>query len=171
MKQRKPAVFFDRDGVLNIDSGYTYRQQDFAWMPGAIETIRYFNDLGYYVFVVTNQSGVARGYYSEQDIDILHEFMNAELKKHGAHVDAFYYCPHHPQGEVERYCIVCNCRKPATGMLVQAFQEWNVDLEKSLLIGDKISDIQAAEAIGIKGILYEGVNLYEFILKNIFYNE
>jgi len=171
MKQGKPAVFFDRDGVLNIDHGYTYRQQDFAWMPGAIETIRYFNELGYYVFVVTNQSGVARGYYSEQDIDILHEFMNAELKKHGAHVDAFYYCPHHPQGKVERYCMICNCRKPATGMLIQAFQEWNVDLEKALLIGDKISDIQAAEAIGIKGYLFTGVSLYEFVLKSIFDNE
>lgn len=171
MKQRKPAVFFDRDGVLNRDHGYTYRQQDFQWMPGAIETIRYFNELGYYVFVVTNQSGVARGYYTEQDIAILHDFMNRELMQKGGHIDGFYYCPHHPQGKVEKYNMICNCRKPAAGMLIQALEEWNVDVEKSLLIGDKISDLQAAEAVGIKGYLFADENVYDFVLHRIADNQ
>lgn len=165
MTQKRPAVFFDRDGVLNVDHGYTYRQQDFTWIPGALHTIRYFNELGYLVFVVTNQSGIARGYYTEQDVHALHEFMKQEVAKNDGHIDAFYYCPHHIQGKVPQYSLACNCRKPAPGMLLTAITDWDVAVEASVMIGDKISDIQAAEAVGIKGYLFEDSDLYQFVLE------
>jgi len=156
----RPAVFFDRDGVLNIDSGYTYRQQDFQWIPGAIETIKYFNEHDYLVFVVTNQSGIARGYYTEQDMYALHQFMNEQLSKQGAHIDAFYHCPHYPDAQDEQYRKNCTCRKPAPGMIEQAFGEWDIKKEQSFLIGDKPSDIQAAETSNMTGYLFQGGNLY-----------
>lgn len=168
--QKRPAVFFDRDGVLNVDHGYTYRQQDFEWMPGAIETIRYFNELEYLVFVITNQSGIARGFYTEQDVHDLHAFMNIELAKNGSHIDEFYYCPHHPQGKIIKYSFSCDCRKPEPGMLRQVLKKWDIDIQRSLMIGDRISDIQAAEAVGIKGYLLDDANLYEFVLARIIGN-
>lgn len=163
----KPAVFFDRDGVLNVDHGYTYRKEDFDWMSGAIEAIKWFNNQGYWVFVVTNQSGIARGYYTDQDVVVLHAYMQEELQKCGAHIDQFYYCPHHVGGKVPEYTRECQCRKPKAGMLLQAMQEWSVDLNKSLMIGDKQSDIEAAQAAGIQGYLFNHENLYEFIVAHI----
>lgn len=163
MSLQRPAVFFDRDGVLNIDHGYTYRKEEFQWMPGAIEAIRHFNLKGYYVFVVTNQSGIARGYYTEEDVKKLHSFMNEELAKYSAHIDAFYYCPHHVDGKIEKYIQSCQCRKPQPGMLLQAAKEWCIDLAKSFMIGDRPSDTEAAEAANIKGYLFSGNNLYEYI--------
>ena len=163
MALKRPAVFFDRDGVLNIDHGYTYRQQDFQWMPGALETIKYFNEHNYFVFVITNQGGIARGYYTEQDMHALHEFMSEELHKQGGHIDAFYYCPHYLNGKEEQYSKACICRKPAPGMIKQAFREWDIEQVGSFLIGDKPSDLQAAEASSIPGYLFQGGNLYEFV--------
>jgi D,D-heptose 1,7-bisphosphate phosphatase len=161
----RPAVFFDRDGVLNIDKEYLYRNEDFEWLPGAVDVIRLFNNKGYYTFVVSNQSGVARGLYQEQDVRALHSWINAELAKEAAHIDAFYYCPHHASEGRAPYREDCQCRKPKPGMILQALAEWPVDREKSLLIGDKASDIQAAQAAGIKGLLFDAdhVNLLEFI--------
>lgn len=160
-----PAVFFDRDGVLNFDKGYIYRSEEFEWNDGAIAAIKYLNDAGKYVFVVTNQSGVARGYYREEDVRHLHRWMNEELAKHNAHIDAFYYCPHHENGLQEKYRMRCDCRKPGPGLLLQALSEWQVDRENSFLVGDKDSDIMAAQAAGIKGHLYsaESGSLLEFI--------
>lgn len=163
--QGKPAVFLDRDGVLNEDSGYVYRKEDFVWIEGAQEAVKYLNQLGYLVIVVTNQSGVARGLYSEDDIDALHTWINEELGKIGAHIDAFYYCPHHPEGTVESYRLACNCRKPAPGQLLVAISEWKVDVTQSCLIGDKPSDIECATVAGIRGYLFDGTNLYDFIMK------
>lgn len=159
----RPAVFFDRDGVLNADKGYTYRREDFAWMPGAMEAVRHFNEQGYYVFVVTNQSGVARGYYREEDVQTLHRWMNEELAARGAHIDGFYYCPHHPDKGEAPYRQACQCRKPEPGLIRRAMEEWNVDKARSLLIGDKASDIQAAQAAGIAGHLFDGADLYGFV--------
>lgn len=159
----RPAVFFDRDGVLNIDVNYLYKIEDFCWIAGAKETIKYYNTKGYYVFVVTNQSGVARGYYSEDDVTKLHNWMQIELSMMGAHIDDFFHCPHHPEGTVEQYKLACKCRKPQPGLLQNALNKWPVDKENSLLIGDKLSDIQAAEAAGIKGYLFQGNNLLDFI--------
>ncbi|MEN6568228.1 MAG: D-glycero-beta-D-manno-heptose 1,7-bisphosphate 7-phosphatase [Veillonellales bacterium] len=165
MTNLKPAVFFDRDGVLNIDHGYVYRSEDFEWMPGAIAAIKHFNDQGCLVFVITNQSGIARGYYTEQDFQKLNEFMERELAKHNARIDAFYYCPHHKDGIIPQYTKDCTCRKPQPGMLLKAMEEWPVDKDQSILIGDKPSDMEAAQAAGIPGYLYQGSNLYDFVLK------
>ncbi len=149
-----PALFFDRDGVLNIDKAYVYTREDFEWRAGAIDAIRALNEAGWRVFVITNQSGIARGYYGEADVQALHQWMNDELALHGAHIDAFYYCPHHPaEGGVAPYNIACECRKPAPGMLFQAMAEWDIDAARSLMIGDKTSDTEAAHAAGIKGLL------------------
>lgn len=167
MREKQGAVFFDRDGVLNVDHGYTYRQEDFQWMPGAIETIKMFNERNYRVIVITNQSGVARGYYTEDDVLALHAYMAVELEKQGAHIDAFYYCPHHPEGAIVKYREKCNCRKPAPGMLIKAMTEWPIDREGSLVIGDKPSDVLAAQAAGVKGYLFAGSNLLEYVKKNI----
>ena len=158
-----PAVFFDRDGVLNSDKGYLYRAADLEWMPGAIEAVRHLNSLGFLVFVVTNQSGVARGYYSEADVAELHGWMNAEMVKSDAHIDKFYYCPHLPDGAVKEYRRACQCRKPLPGLIFQAFSEWDIDRGRSFLIGDKPSDVQAAEAAGIRGFIFPGGNLHDFV--------
>ena len=159
----RPAIFFDRDGVLNVDVNYLYKAEDFQWIPGAKETIKYYNDQGYLVFVVTNQSGVARGYYSESDVHSLHQWMQQELAAAGARIDAFYHCPHHVQGSVAEYRLDCGCRKPAPGLILQAMEQWKVNKKQSLLIGDKPSDVEAAQAAGIKGYLFSGGNLLEFV--------
>lgn len=161
----RPAVFFDRDGVINIDHGYTYRQEDFDWMPGAKESIRFLNEAGYQVFVITNQSGVGRGYYTEDDVLVLHRFMQEELAACDAHIDAFYHCPHHPEAKVEAYRKECDCRKPQPGMILKALSEWPVDEKNSFLIGDKSSDLEAASAAGLEGFLFKGGNLYDFLLQ------
>jgi D-glycero-D-manno-heptose 1,7-bisphosphate phosphatase len=163
--ENKPAVFFDRDGVLNKDIHYLYKIEEFGWIPGAIETIQYFNKRGYYVFVITNQSGVARGYYTEDDVRNLHEWMNQQLALHDAHIDDFFYCPHHIDGTVPAYTQNCSCRKPYTGMLEQAKKKYSIDMKKSLLIGDKESDIECAKNAGILGVQFTGDNLYEMLGK------
>lgn len=162
---RKPAVFFDRDGVLNKDIRYLYKKEDFEWIPGAIETIKYFHDQGYWTFVITNQSGIARGYYTEDDVKILHHWMNEDLKKYDAIIDDFFYCPHHEDGIVARYTTQCSCRKPQIGMIEQASKKYSIDYTKSLMIGDKKSDIDCANNAKIYGILFESGNLYEKLKK------
>jgi D,D-heptose 1,7-bisphosphate phosphatase len=151
--QRRPAVFLDRDGVINRDTGYIYRKEDFVWCEGAREGIRRLNDCGYFVFVVTNQAGIARGLYRPADVERLHRWINRELGRIGAHIDRFYFCPHHPTDGSGEYRQVCQCRKPAPGMLLQAMREWPVDRTGSIMIGDKASDMEAAVAAGIAGML------------------
>jgi D-glycero-D-manno-heptose 1,7-bisphosphate phosphatase len=165
MANRKPAVFLDRDGVINHDRGYLCRPEDFVWINGAVAAIRYFNNAGYWVFVVTNQSGVARGYYGEADVRNLHRWIDAQLRKATAWIDAFYYCPHFPDAPVKRYSCVCNCRKPQPGMIWQALAEWPVDLGQSFLVGDSQSDLECAHNAGIPGYLFAGGNLYDFLKK------
>jgi len=159
----RPAVFLDRDGVLNVDKGYLYRREDFEWMPGAIAAVKRLNGMGYLVFVVTNQSGVARGYYRENDVTALHAWMNGQLGLHGARIDKFYYCPHHTEGSVPEYATACECRKPLPGLILAAFAEWDVDRARSFLVGDKDSDLAAAAAAGIRGYKFAGGDLDEFI--------
>ena len=161
------VVFLDRDGVINADIGYLWRREDFVWIPGAPAAIRLFNERGRPVVVVTNQSGVARGYYTEQDVESLHRWMNAELNRQGARIDAFYFCPHHPDGAIPEYMRDCDCRKPQPGMLLQAMEDWRADPAKSFLIGDKESDVAAAAAAGIRGYLFDGKNLLEFVEDHI----
>jgi D-glycero-D-manno-heptose 1,7-bisphosphate phosphatase len=151
----RPAAFLDRDGVLNVDRGYAHRPEQLEWIDGAPEAVRLLNEAGYYVLVVTNQSGIARGYYTEEAMKAFHAHMQQELASHGAHVDAFYFCPHHPDGAIKALAIHCQCRKPAPGLLEQAANEWPIDRDASFLIGDKEKDISAAKAFNIRGIKFD----------------
>jgi D,D-heptose 1,7-bisphosphate phosphatase len=154
----RPAAFLDRDGVLIEDTGYVHRPDQVKWLPGAKSAVKKLNDAGFFVFLVTNQAGVARGYYSEADVSRLHCWMTQELAAVGAHLDAIYYCPHHPDGISLTYKMICACRKPAPGLLLRALAEWPVRREGSFLIGDKAIDLQAAEAAEIPGHLFNGSN-------------
>lgn len=150
-----PAAFLDRDGVLNVDSGYPHRPEDMRWIDGAPEAVRLLNEAGYVVIVVSNQSGVARGLFDEAAVIRFHQYMRDELARRGAHIDAFYYCPHHPEGSVTQYAVHCACRKPGIGMLAQAARERPIDASRSFLIGDKDIDMQAAAAFGIAGLRFD----------------
>ena len=151
--RRRPAVFLDRDGTLNEDEvGYTHRIEEFRWIPGAVEAVRYLNDAGFYVFVVTNQAGIARGMYDERQVVELHAWIQNELRAQGAHIDDFRYCPFHPEGTVEAYRQVHPWRKPSPGMILDLMKCWQVDVDRSALIGDSDSDVAAAVASGVRGL-------------------
>lgn len=162
-RRHRPAAFLDRDGVLNVDHGYVYRQADFAWMPGAVEAVRHLNDAGWYVFVVTNQSGIGRGLYAEDDMQALHAFMADALARAGAYVDDWRHCPFHPEGTIPRYRQAHPWRKPAPGMILDLMERWPVDRAASFLIGDKATDMQAAQAAGLPGHLFAGGDLLAFV--------
>lgn len=153
----RKAVFLDRDGVLNRDVGYAHKPPQIEWVLGAKTLVKRLNDAGYLVFVVTNQAGIARGLYAAEDVETLHQWMQDELRKSGAHIDAFYYCPHHPD-----FTGPCTCRKPEPGMITRALAEWPVDLAGSFLIGDKPTDIEAARRAGITAYLFETGNVADF---------
>ncbi len=155
------ALFLDRDGTINKYGEYIYKIEDFIFIDGAIDFIKFYNDRGYYVFVVSNQAGIARGYYNESDVSKLHKWVDIELKKYGAHIDEWVYCPHHPTAGIGNRRIDCNCRKPKTGMVDYLCNKYNIDKAQSLLVGDKIWDIQCGERAGIKS----------FMLRNEDYNE
>jgi D-glycero-D-manno-heptose 1,7-bisphosphate phosphatase len=152
---KRPAAFLDRDGVLNVDHGYAHRPDQLEWIAGAPEAVRLLNEAGYYVFVISNQSGVARGYFEETAVQQFHAHMQDALRAQGAHIDAFYYCPHHPDGVIKELAIQCRCRKPAPGMLEQAARDWPIDLNRSFLIGDKDDDLAAANTFHIRGIKFD----------------
>ena len=155
VRPKRPAAFLDRDGVLNVDRGYVHKPEDIEMIPGAAAAVRLLNENGYYVIVVTNQSGVARGLYSEAAIEQVHMHMQDILRAEGAHIDAFYYCPHHPDGSVKEFAIQCRCRKPEAGMLEQAGRDWPIDLGRSFLIGDRDHDLAAAAAFRIRGVKFD----------------
>jgi rfaE bifunctional protein nucleotidyltransferase chain/domain len=142
----RKAAFLDRDGVINKDKAYVYRWEDFEFVPGAIEGMCRLQKAGYALVVVTNQSGLARGYYTEDQYQTLTARLRQELAAKGVTLDGVYHCPHHPQGSVAHLATDCNCRKPAPGMILQAAQELKLSLADSLLVGDKPGDIQAARA-------------------------
>ena len=161
--QRRPAVFLDRDGVINVDRGYVSSRANFKWIPGAIEAIKALNEAGYYVFVATNQSGIARGLYSEQAMQELHDHMLCELAKKGARIDDWRHSPFHPEGRIAAFAKASNWRKPGPGMILDLMKAWPVDLAKSVLIGDKESDMQAAAAAHVRGLRFCGGNLLAFV--------
>ena len=149
------VVFLDRDGTMNEEVHYLYRPEDLRLIPGTAEAVRLLNGAGYRVIVVTNQAGVARGYYGEEEVRRLHAYLNGVLGREGAHVDAFYYCPHHPQYGIGPYKKECRCRKPGTGMLEAAERDLpgGIDRAASFLIGDKLADVEAGKRFGVTGIL------------------
>jgi D-glycero-D-manno-heptose 1,7-bisphosphate phosphatase len=151
------AVIFDRDGVLNEDVAYAYQPAQIRWVEGAMAAVRSVNDAGLYAFVATNQSGVARGYYTEADVVALHDWMNAELARiAGAHIDAFVFSPFHPEATLEAYRRDSNCRKPKPGMILELLDRFPVDPARTVMIGDNPSDVAAAHAAGVEGLLFQG---------------
>lgn len=145
----KRAVFLDRDGTINKEVNYLYKKEDFIFIPKTIEAIRIFHELEYKVIVITNQAGVARGYYKKQDVEMLHRYIDKLLISENTYIDAYYYCPHHPEGNVEKYKIKCNCRKPNHGMIDQAVKDFDIDLSKSIIVGDKEIDVKTGKNAGI----------------------
>jgi len=152
---RRPAVFFDRDGVLNHDKGYVHKPEDFHWRDGAKDAIRICNERGAFAFVVTNQAGIARGHYEEGAVHALHRWIDEGLARDGIHIDAYEYCPDHPEGSVAAYAKTSHRRKPNPGMIHDLFNKWGCDAARSFLIGDQDSDIDAAGAAGIPGYKVE----------------
>ncbi|MBR2518192.1 MAG: HAD family hydrolase [Selenomonadaceae bacterium] len=158
------AIFFDRDGVLNAEVGYLWQIEKFVWIDGACDAIKFCNERGLLVVVVTNQSGIARGMYTAADVAKLHDFMQKSLSEVGAHIDAFYFCPHHPEGTVAEFAVTCDCRKPKPGMILRACEELQIDPARSILFGDSQRDIDSARAAGLRdGILFTGGNLFEAV--------
>ena len=147
------AVFFDRDGVLNVDLGYVVEPSRLAWRPTAVDAVKFLNDQGIWVFVVTNQSGVARGLFTEDDVRAFHDCLQADLARAGARVDAFRHCPHHPEGVVAAFRRTCACRKPADGMIRDLLREYALDPVRCHLFGDKPSDLEAAASAGVAATL------------------
>jgi D-glycero-D-manno-heptose 1,7-bisphosphate phosphatase len=152
-------AFLDRDGVLNEDLGYVFRVEQFTWTLDAKEAIRWLNEQGYKVAVVTNQSGIGRGMYSDQEFKELMDWMKKDAANHGARIDAVYYCPHYPDSDMPEYRLDCECRKPKPGMILKGIADLDGDPALCFFLGDQPTDMQAAEAAGIQGFLYEGGSL------------
>ncbi|MGN2610887.1 D-glycero-beta-D-manno-heptose 1,7-bisphosphate 7-phosphatase [Aliivibrio fischeri] len=145
----KPAVFIDRDGVINVDHGYVHKRDDFEYIDGVFEATKKLKEMGYLLVLVTNQSGIARGMFTEDQFEILTEWMDWNFADNGVDFDGIYYCPHHPEATVEKYKEACDCRKPNPGMLVSAQRFLDIDMENSIMIGDKKEDMMAAQAAGV----------------------
>jgi D-glycero-D-manno-heptose 1,7-bisphosphate phosphatase len=149
----KGAVFMDRDGTISEEVGYLNELNQLRLIPKSVEAIKLINESGLMAIVITNQSGVARGYFTEEMVHRVHEKMEKLLDERGVHLDGIYHCPHHPEGVVESYRKTCNCRKPASGLLKEASKDHGIDLAASYIVGDKLIDIELAYKVGAKGIL------------------
>jgi len=160
---RRPALFLDRDGVLNHDHGWVGSRARWEWMTGATDAVRLATAAGFHVFVVTNQAGVARGLYTEDDVRHLHDWMRQALREAGGTVDDLRYCPFHPEGTIPCYNVVSDWRKPAPGMLLDLIRAWELDPARCLMVGDTQHDMAAASAAGMAGYLFPGGDLAAFI--------
>lgn len=158
----RKALFLDRDGVINVDHGYVCTPERTEFIDGIFNLCRAAKQRGYLIVVVTNQAGIARGYYSEQDFLIYMDWMRSVFVEHDAPLDAVYYCPHHPTDGIGSYLRACECRKPEPGMILAAQRDLGIDLKQSVLVGDKPSDLQAGEAaglgtcVGVHAVLHPG---------------
>lgn len=166
--RRRRAVIFDRDGVLNVDHGYVFEADKLEWIAGAKRAVRRCNDASVLAIVVTNQSGIGRGYYDEAAMHALHAQMQADLAAEGAHLDAIYWCPFHPEALTEALRHPDHPdRKPNPGMILKALADWNLDPADVILIGDKETDMEAARRAGVAGHLFEGGNLDAFVRERL----
>ena len=164
---KNKVVFLDRDGVINIDKGYVYQKKDFIFINGAIEALQYLQSLNYQLIVVTNQSGIARGFFEEKDFKSLSKYMLETLESSNILIKDIFFCPHLPNAVIKKYDKTCSCRKPKSGMIEDAIKKYNIDRENSILIGDSQRDIEAGKSAKIKTFLFKGDNLYDFVLENI----
>jgi D-glycero-D-manno-heptose 1,7-bisphosphate phosphatase len=152
LEKKNRAVFLDRDGTINVEKGYVHKTEEFELIPGVPEALRLLKNEGYLLIVVTNQSGVARGYYPMEAVHRLHRHMDEELARFGVAVDAYYVCPHHPEVGVDEFKMVCECRKPMAGMLMDAARDFAIDLASSYMIGDKPTDVEAGLKAGCRSM-------------------
>jgi D-glycero-D-manno-heptose 1,7-bisphosphate phosphatase len=160
------AVFLDRDGTINVEKNYLYKIEDFEFIPGVIEGLKLLQDAGFLLIIITNQSGIARGYYTEEDFNRLNNWMLNQLVEYGVNIAKVYYCPHLPDATVKEYRIDCECRKPKLGMYYQAIRDYDIDLGQSYAIGDKIRDCAICEQTPCRGYLI-GENEKPEVIQNV----
>lgn len=163
------AVFLDRDGTINIDKKYLYKIEEFEFLPGVLNGLRWFKEAGYLLVIIMNQSGIGRGYYTEQQYYELENWMLEKLEKAGAGIDAVYHCPHLPDAPIEKYRKMCNCRKPKKGMFEQAIKDYDIDVEESIVIGDKMRDLVLCENGITQGYLVYAADYGDKLLSNVHY--
>ena len=161
--RERPALFLDRDGVINVDHGHVGTRDRFEWVAGAREAMALAAALGWHVFVVTNQSGVARGLHTEQDVVALHGWMTEGVRASGGNIDDIRYCPYHPEAVQPAYRRVSDWRKPGPGMILDLLRAWELDAGNCLLVGDQVTDLQAATAAGVRALQFPGGDLAEFL--------
>ena len=164
---KKPAVFIDRDGTINEQLGYINHLSRFVLLPGVVEAVRLLNKNNFLSIIVTNQSGVAQGYYSIDLVYETHDFLKTTLKEKGAIIDGIFFCPHHPRGIVPEYRSECDCRKPKLGLVEQALESFDIDMTSSYVVGDRYIDMELAQRLNLKGILVKtgyGLGEIEYIL-------
>lgn len=149
---KTPCIFIDRDGVLIDDRGYVYKVEDLRFLPGVVAALHQLKHMGYLLICVTNQSGVARGMFTLKDVENFNEHMLQQLASLNASLDGIYVCPHHTEGKIKEYAVACDCRKPLPGLIEQACEDFDIDLDKSFLVGDKDSDVECAENAGLGSI-------------------
>ncbi len=165
---KRKAVFLDRDGTINVDKDYLYRIEDFEFIQGVIDALKIFQEKDYLPVIVTNQSGIARGYYSEEDLIKLNTWLTKRLEREDIFLGGIYYCPHLPDAPVKRYNCICDCRKPKTGLFYRAAQELDIDLNNSIVIGDRERDIELSKEInGCRGYLVGNSCCLLQVAKNI----
>ena len=157
----RKAVFLDRDGTINVEKNYLYRIEDFVFLPGVLAGLKRFQEAGYLLIILTNQSGIARGYYTEREYKKLEAWMLAEFEKEGIKIDAVYYCPHLTDADVEEYRQECECRKPLLGMFKKAIAEYDIDIDNSVAIGDKMRDLAICDICKAQGYLVYGADCIE----------
>ncbi len=144
------ALFLDRDGVINVEKNYVHKIEDFEFVEGIFDTLAYFQEKGFLLIVITNQAGIGRGYYTEENFHVLNDWMLEQFDRHGIQITRVYFCPHHPEYGIGKYKQDSQYRKPNPGMILEAQREFNINLSKSVLVGDKESDIKAGINAGVK---------------------
>ncbi len=167
---KKPAVFIDRDGTINEQMGYINHISRFVLLPGSAEAIKLLNDHGYLVIIVSNQSGIGRGYFPMELVNKVHAHMKALLERDNARVDGIFFCPHYPKGKLSEYSTACECRKPKTGLIKMACRDFDIDMANSYVIGDRCTDIELARNAGLKGILVKtgyGLGDLEYVFPHL----